>query len=91
VRLVLLAGGERVMPTWEVRCVDCLDLKYPTLPERPVAYRCALCRMVTPQKRATRRAGQQKGAETRRQRAISGATDGRGRTVAGDPATLPLP
>ncbi len=30
--------------TWRVRCVECGDLKWPTLPARPMAYVCALCR-----------------------------------------------
>lgn len=36
------------------RCVQCGEMKYLRMIDRPTAYVCGLCRMVPPEKRATR-------------------------------------
>ncbi len=74
------------MPTFEVRCDTCLDLKWPTLPERPKSYECVLCRMLDPAKRARLREGYRKGMETRRRKAASSAPDRPGDTI--DPLAM---
>ena len=59
--------------TFEVRCTVCRRLKYPTLPERPPAYVCVLCRSYSPAKRLRlAQAGRKGAAASAAKRAAAG-------------------
>ena len=51
------------MPTFEIRCDTCRELRWPMLSARPTRYVCARCTAVSPAKRAARVAGGGQGAE----------------------------
>ena len=53
------------MPTYEVSCSHCGDLRWPTLPYRPAAYLCVRCAAVEPSKRVARREQAARGHKTR--------------------------
>lgn len=54
------------MPTFQVSCVECGGEKWPSLPERPTRYLCALCLAVPENVRLRRRQQGQKAAERAR-------------------------
>lgn len=62
------------MPTFQIRCAECRELEWPTLPERPSRYVCALCGMLPPEQLRARRERVAKATETRARRK-SGAQD----------------
>jgi len=37
---------------WEVTCVECEELRWPYLAERPEQYVCVLCRSLSPERKA---------------------------------------
>ena len=51
--------------TYEVRCAVCGHAKWPTLPERPLAYVCVLCRSKSPAQRLRRAQAGRKGVGVR--------------------------
>ena len=56
------------MPTLEIRCTRCGNLKWPTLPDRPEHYVCVLCRAMPPAEGPKRRAAAQRAALTKQAR-----------------------
>jgi hypothetical protein len=56
------------MPTFETRCVQCGDLKWPVLPARPAAYTCVLCRALPAAKATIRREAAERARQTRKAR-----------------------
>lgn len=53
------------MPTYEVACATCGDLRWPTLPERPTAYVCTRCLCTPLDTRIKRREAGRRRAVTR--------------------------
>jgi hypothetical protein len=53
------------MPTFEIACAACGEMRWPTLPERPMTYTCVRCTAVEPSKRAARRERAAKGQKSR--------------------------
>ena len=61
-----------MLATYEVRCGECGELRWPRLPERPAAYVCVRCNMVEPAKRIQRRDKAKRSAATRKSRSAEG-------------------
>ena len=58
----------RALTTYEVRCAQCGQLKWPRLPERPERYVCVLCRAIPPMEAAKRRETAHRAQATRKAR-----------------------
>jgi hypothetical protein len=56
------------MPTYEVRCSACGKRKWPTLPEKPARYVCALCVAEGPAEGIKRRETAKRASLTRKSR-----------------------
>jgi hypothetical protein len=53
------------MPTFELRCSACGEMRWPMLAERPLSYVCVRCTAVGASKRAARRESAAKGRKSR--------------------------
>ena len=49
------------MPTFEIVCAECEEVRWPILPERPRRYVCVRCLTLPSDKKARRRAAAAKG------------------------------
>ena len=68
------------MPTYEVECRSCHELRWPMLPARPETYTCVRCTALGPAKRAkrveiaTRRAQRARNERQTTRRTVCGPT-----------------
>lgn len=75
--MALCGNCAKVSQGWEVRCLECGQLKWPYLPEKPMQYVCVLCRSgAGAGKKESGRKGAAAKAARRKQQEATGGSNG---------------